>query len=94
MAYGISFMSGTDGKLGWSWMFVRPTRKYITKPSYLGADPGGVCDLSRRDSRALWYNVIGFLFCFITAANSDGGFPFHREVLDPQGERIRDMEKK
>jgi len=24
LAYGISFMSGTAGMLGWSWIFVRP----------------------------------------------------------------------
>ena len=30
LAYGISFMSGTAGKLGWSWIFVRSTRMFTT----------------------------------------------------------------
>ena len=30
LAYGISFMSGTAGKLGWSWIFVRLILAYAT----------------------------------------------------------------
>jgi hypothetical protein len=32
LAYGISFMSGIGGKLGWSWIFVRSIRTFATKP--------------------------------------------------------------
>ena len=38
-AYGISFTSGTAGKLGWSWTFMRPIGTLIAKSRLLGVDP-------------------------------------------------------
>jgi hypothetical protein len=36
LAYGISFMSGVGGKLGWSWIFVRVIMQTVRIESYQG----------------------------------------------------------
>ena len=37
LAYGISFMSGTAGKLGWSWIFVRSSYNIDNGPELIGS---------------------------------------------------------
>lgn len=47
LAYGISFMKGTDGLLGWSWIFVSllpPGRRTINIIAFLHIDSRGYRD--------------------------------------------------
>jgi hypothetical protein len=98
LGYGISFMSGTAGRSGWSWIFVRPTRVFLVEP--------------RSDRRQILEGCatvcVGVLAafgasvqscrasppCLTASTNSDGGLPRDRHVLDSGGEELRDVDEK
>ena len=94
LSYGISFMDGNAGMMGWSWIFVRPTGTSIVKRGTNSKQiiegcatvavgilaSFGTCDFDFFLSSGL-----------TTPTLSDGGLPLHRQVLDPWRERFREL---
>ena len=80
LAYGISFMKGTDGLLGWSWIFVSllpPSRRMINITAFLHIDSRGYRDSS----------------CWRHCLLRPGRLPKDSEVSHTGGEGLRYLEE-
>ncbi len=79
LAYAISFMGGTDGLLGWSWIFVSPLppSRIMSVTGRLHTDSRGYCDSGCRHH------------CFLR----HGRLPKYGDVSHAGGEGLRYLEE-
>ena len=98
LAYGISFMSGTAGMLGWSWIFVRRVQTLSIINEITLIQGRFLKDVRPFASESLPPSVrasfIKIPSSLVTSVNSDGGLSIDRHVPDPRGEEYGDVDQK
>ena len=100
IAYGITFLSGTQGLLGWSWIFVSFIHQSTVSHSHFPCCTSKILEGIATVAVGLlaFFGVsisqIGLTWQFNTPSYSPGGFPCDCVILNPRRTRFHHFQEK